>query len=178
LDVALGLVHRPLLAFLDEPTSGLDPQSRANLWEHVRRLRDEHATTVFLTTHYLDEADALCDRLLVIDHGQIVAQGTPEELRRRISGDIVTVQTTDPEHARRVIRDGLDERVGLRDLALAEDTLRVTVEHGDQALVEIMRALDGAGLPLSAIGVARPSLDDVFLTLTGRSLRDAEQLAA
>ncbi len=179
LDVALGLVHRPPLVFLDEPTAGLDPQSRANLWEHVRRLRDEHATTVFLTTHYLAEADALCDRLLVIDHGQIVAQGTPDELKRRIAGDIVTVEiAADPEHAHTVLRDRIGARAGVREIALADHTLRLTVEHGDQALVEIMRALDGAGLALSAIGVARPTLDDVFLTLTGRSLRDAEQTAA
>lgn len=179
LDVALGLVHQPPLVFLDEPTAGLDPQSRANLWEHVRRLRERHATTVFLTTHYLDEADALCDRLLVIDHGQIVAEGTPDELKRRISGDIVTVEVgASPERAREVIGDGVGVPAGVREISFADHTLRVTVEHGDQALVEIMRALDGAGIPISAIALARPSLDDVFLTLTGRSLRDAEQVAA
>lgn len=179
LDVALGLVHHPPLVFLDEPTAGLDPQSRANLWEHVRRLRERHATTVFLTTHYLDEADALCDRLLVIDHGQIVAEGTLDELKRRISGDIVTVEVgASPERAREVIGDGVGVPVGVREISFADHTLRVTVEHGDQALVEIMRALDGAGIPISAIALARPTLDDVFLTLTGRSLRDAEQVAA
>src|SRR5262249_60072808 len=92
LDIALGLVHRPPLVFLDEPTAGLDPHSRSNLWGHIRGLRDRHNTTVFLTTHYLDEADALCDRILIIDHGRIVAEGSPEELKRRVAGDVVTVE--------------------------------------------------------------------------------------
>src|SRR5213076_1550524 len=91
LDIALGLVHSPGLVFLDEPTTGLDPQSRSNLWDHIRRLRAELGTTVFLTTHYLDEADALCDRILVIDYGKIVAEGAPEELKRRIAGDVITL---------------------------------------------------------------------------------------
>src|SRR5215468_6636612 len=95
LDIALGLVHRPSLVFLDEPTAGLDPQGRSNLWGHVRKLRDARDTTVFLTTHYLDEADALCDRLLIIDHGRIVAEGSPEELKQRIAGDVVTIGVGD-----------------------------------------------------------------------------------
>ena len=96
LDIAMGLIHRPRLLFLDEPTTGLDPQSRSNLWEHIRALRDEHGVTVFLTTHYLEEADSLCDRVLVIDHGAIVAEGSPDELKRKVSGDAVTV-TASPE---------------------------------------------------------------------------------
>ena len=87
LDIALGLVHRPSLVFLDEPSAGLDPQSRSNLWQHIRRLRQDQHATIFLTTHYLDEADALCDRILIIDYGKIVAEGTPEELKQRISGE-------------------------------------------------------------------------------------------
>src|SRR5207244_1693866 len=95
LDIALGLVHQPPLVFLDEPTAGLDPHARSNLWGHIRRLRDEDGTTVFLTTHYLDEADALCDRILIIDHGRIVAEGSPNDLKRRISGDVVTVEVAE-----------------------------------------------------------------------------------
>src|SRR5690606_25534753 len=96
LDIALGLVHGPGPVFLDEPTTGLDPQSRANMWEHIRRLRDDLGTTVFLTTHYLGEADVLCDRIFVIDGGRIVAEGTAEELKSRISGDLVRVGVEDP----------------------------------------------------------------------------------
>src|SRR4051812_22879507 len=104
LDVALGLVHGPSVVFLDEPSTGLDPQSRANLWGHIRSLRAETGTTVFLTTHYLDEADALCDRILIIDHGRIVAAGTPDELKRRIAGDLVTFAlATENERAQRLL---------------------------------------------------------------------------
>jgi ABC-2 type transport system ATP-binding protein len=171
LDVALGLVHRPPLVFLDEPTAGLDPQARSNLWNHVRRLRDELNTTVFLTTHYLDEADALCDRILVIDHGLIVAEGTPDELKRRISGDVVVVEVAgDAERA----KAALAELAGVRDAAIEGTSLRLTVERGDQALPGLLRALDAAQVGLTSIALHRPTLDDVFLTLTGRSLRDED----
>jgi ABC-2 type transport system ATP-binding protein len=171
LDIALGLVHAPGLIFLDEPTTGLDPQSRANLWTHVRRLRDELNATVFLTTHYLEEADALCDRILIIDSGRIVAEGTPDELKHRISGDLVTVEVDsagEPQSAADAVQ-GLD---GVRDATLSGRTLRLSVDAGGQQLMGIMRALDAAGVPIASIQLARPTLDDVFLTLTGRSLRD------
>ncbi|MBS2964747.1 ATP-binding cassette domain-containing protein [Actinocrinis puniceicyclus] len=171
LDIALGLVHAPRLVFLDEPTTGLDPQSRANLWTHVRKLRDELGTTVFLTTHYLDEADALCDRILIIDSGRIVAEGTPEELKHRISGDLVTVELQAERDTRSAL-DALRELDGVRDAALHAKALRLTVDSGAQRLMGIMRALDAANVPIASIQLAHPTLDDVFLTLTGRSLRD------
>ncbi|HMF12281.1 MAG TPA: ATP-binding cassette domain-containing protein, partial [Gemmataceae bacterium] len=169
LDVALGLVHRPPLVFLDEPSAGLDPQSRSNLWRHIRGLRDELGTTVFLTTHYLDEADALCDRILVIDHGKIVAEGTPDELKRRISGEVVVVEIVGDAEKGRAALAGL---AGVRDATVDGTALRLTVERGDQALPGLLRALDTAGVGLASIALHRPTLDDVFLTLTGRSLRD------
>ena len=171
LDIALGLVHAPGLVFLDEPTTGLDPQSRANLWTHVRRLRDELNTTIFLTTHYLDEADALCDRILIIDSGRIVAEGTPEELKHRISGDLVTIELPGDRDGETAL-SSLKDVEGVRDATLSGKTLRVTVDAGGQQLMGIMRALDAAGVPIASIQLARPTLDDVFLTLTGRSLRD------
>ncbi|MEW2354353.1 ATP-binding cassette domain-containing protein [Spirillospora sp. NPDC029432] len=172
LDIALGLVHAPPLVFLDEPTTGLDPQSRGNLWEHIRRMRAEDGTTVFLTTHYLDEADALCDRILIIDHGAIVAAGTPGELKRRISGDVVTLELAADRDAGRA-RDSLAGHAAVREAAVTGRELRLTVEDGDHALMGLVRALDAAGVELVSLRLARPTLDDVFLTVTGRSLRDA-----
>ena len=169
LEIALGLVHQPPLVFLDEPTTGLDPQSRSNMWEHIRRLRSELGTTVFLTTHYLDEADALCDRLFVIDHGVIVAVGTPDELKRRISGDVVTLSVNGHAEAARSL---LGVSPVVREITVTDGSLRLTVEHGEEALPVLLRTLDGAGITMSAISLSRPTLDDVFLTLTGRSLRD------
>ncbi len=169
LDIALGLVHSPRLVFLDEPTTGLDPQSRSNLWEHIRALREELGSTVFLTTHYLDEADALCDRILVIDYGRIVAEGSPEELKRRISGDVITLTVTgDPAAAKGL----LAAHPGVRDSTLEGRSLRLAVEQGEEALPGLLRTLDAAGISMQSIQLARPTLDDVFLTVTGRSLRD------
>ncbi len=168
LDIALGLVHRPKLVFLDEPSTGLDPHSRANLWTHIRGLRDRDGATILLTTHYLDEADALCDRILIIDHGKIVASGSPEELKRRISGDLITFEVDDVARAGDVLR----ARPEARDLTPVNRGLRVTVDHGESQALPLMRALDDAGVKVGSLHVAHPSLDDVFLTLTGRSLRD------
>ena len=169
LEIALGLVHQPKLVFLDEPTTGLDPQSRSNMWEHIRRLRSDLGTTVFLTTHYLDEADALCDRLFVIDHGVTVASGTPDELKRRVSGDVVTLRVNGAPEAAQAL---LARTPVVREVSLADEALRLTVGHGEEALPALLRVLDGAGITMSAISLSRPTLDDVFLTLTGRSLRD------
>lgn len=173
LDVALGFVHEPLLLFLDEPTAGLDPQSRARLWDEVRGLREE-GTTVFLTTHYLEEADALCDRLAIIDHGRIIAQGTPDELKRRISGDVITLgldpQNGDLVHAREL----LETQPLVRELGTEGESLRLYVERGEEALPIILRALDRAGIDMRTVALSRPTLDDVFLRQTGRSLREAE----
>ena len=175
LDIALGLVHSPRLVFLDEPTTGLDPQSRSNLWDHIRRLREDLGTTIFLTTHYLDEADALCDRILVIDYGKIVAEGSPDELKRRISGDVITLSVSGgPDAAKGV----LTAHEAVRDVTVSGRSLRLTVDHGEEALPGMLRELDAAGLALQSIQLARPTLDDVFLTVTGRSLREDEPGAA
>lgn len=180
LEVALGIMHRPQVLFLDEPTTGLDPQSRSNMWQHIRRLRSDLGTTVFLTTHYLDEADALCDRLFVIDHGVIVAAGTPDELKRRVSGDVVTLSVNGaPDHgATGAARPLLAASPVTREITETDGTLRLTVDHGEEALPVLLRTLDGAGITMSAISLSRPTLDDVFLTLTGRSLRDDSPGAA
>ena len=171
LDVALGLVHKPALLFLDEPTTGLDPQSRARMWDEVSRLRDE-GTTVFLTTHYLEEADALCDRLGIIDHGRIVAEGTPEELKRAVAGDVVTLGVRGD---RRQAIEALRGQPFIREhdaLDAPGPALRVYVDRGETAMPAIFRVLDRHGIVLETITLSRPSLDDVFLRQTGRSLRE------
>jgi ABC-2 type transport system ATP-binding protein len=170
-DIAMGIIHEPKVVFLDEPTTGLDPQSRAHMWDEVRRLRSE-GMTVFLTTHYLEEADVLCDRVAIIDSGVIVAEGTPDALKREISGDIVTVGVGEDfaEKAAEVLtgQDYVSE-VEVRD----GGRLRLAVEAGQTAVPRVMRTLDEAGIVTATVEVHRPTLDDVFLTKTGRSLRES-----
>jgi ABC-2 type transport system ATP-binding protein len=167
-DIALGIIHQPKVVFLDEPTTGLDPQSRAHMWDEVRRLREE-GMTVFLTTHYLDEADALCDRIAIMDHGEIVAEGTPDALKQEISGDVVNISLTDSARAAQVL--GSSDFV--RKLETTDDGVRLYVDEAGSAIPQILRALDGDGVVLGGIELHRPSLDDVFLTKTGRTLRES-----
>ncbi|GCE31551.1 daunorubicin resistance protein DrrA family ABC transporter ATP-binding protein [Dictyobacter alpinus] len=171
LDLALGIVHRPKILFLDEPSLGLDPQSRAYLWDEVRRL---HAlgTTVFLTTHYLEEADSLCDRLAIIDGGKIVAEGTPAKLKQQIAGDVVTFRLTRPETAVEQAQQLLRNQPGVREMKSDQAELYVYVDQGEEALVVLLHLLEGAGIAVQSVALTRPSLDDVFLQQTGRSLRE------
>ncbi len=170
-EIALGIIHEPKIVFLDEPTTGLDPQSRAHMWDEIRRLRAD-GMTVFITTHYLDEADALCDRIAIMDHGEVVAEGTPADLKREISGDVVQVglDVTATGEAEKLL-DG-EEYVNRLEL-LDEGGLRLFVDEGATAIPRILRRVDAAGLDLRSIELHRPSLDDVFLTKTGRSLRES-----
>jgi ABC-2 type transport system ATP-binding protein len=169
-DIALGIIHAPKVVFLDEPTSGLDPQSRAHMWAEIRRLRDE-GMTIFLTTHYLDEADALCDRVSIMDYGQVVAEGTPAELKRDITSEVVTVGLPGgPASAVKVLES---EPFVNRHESIEDGSLRLYVNDGATAIPLILRTLDHAGIALGSIELHRPSLDDVFLTKTGRSLRES-----
>jgi ABC-2 type transport system ATP-binding protein len=170
LDIALGLVHSPAVLFLDEPTTGLDPQSRANLWDHIRALRDQ-GTTVFLTTHYLEEADALCDRLMIMDHGQIVAEGTPRALKQEVSGDAILISLRPGDGAERAV-PVLRAQPYVRELTAEDSQLRLYVDDGGAALPLLIRLLDQAGIGIRSISMSEPTLDDVFLRQTGRSLRD------
>ncbi|HEX6489141.1 MAG TPA: ATP-binding cassette domain-containing protein [Candidatus Dormibacteraeota bacterium] len=167
LDIGVGLAHRPLVLFLDEPTTGLDPQSRARLWDEVKRLRDG-GTTVFITTHYMDEADVLCDRLAIIDHGRIVVEGTPIELKRQVAGDVVTIGVSDGARALELLRS----QPFVREASADDGQVRLYVDRGEAAMPAVLRLLDGAGVELSELELHRPSLDDVFLRQTGRSLRE------
>jgi len=168
LDVGLGIVHTPAVLFLDEPTTGLDPQARARMWDEIRRLR-ELGTTVFLTTHYLEEADALADRLAIIDHGEIVAAGTADELKRQVAGDVVTLGVNGSTEQ---VLETVRLQPFVREASSEDGQVRLYVEHGETAVPQLLRVLDGAGLEAASIALHRPSLDDVFLRQTGRSLRD------
>jgi ABC-2 type transport system ATP-binding protein len=168
LDVGLGIVHRPHVLFLDEPTTGLDPQARARMWDEIRVLR-EKGTTVFLTTHYLEEADVLADRLAIIDQGRIVAEGTADELKRQVAGDVVTLGVDGAtEHVLETVR----RQPFVREATREDGIVRLYVDRGETAVPLLLRLLDGAGLSAESIALHRPSLDDVFLRQTGRSLRD------
>jgi len=171
LNIGIGMVHRPALLFLDEPTTGLDPQARARLWEEIRKLR-ETGTTVFLTTHYLEEADALCDRLAIIDHGKIVAEGSPSELKREIAGDVVTIGVNG--HGQSVV-DLLCTQPFVREASLEDGLVRLYVDKGEEAVPAVLRLLDSNGMAPSTMNLHRPSLDDVFLKKTGRSLRESAE---
>ena len=174
LDIAMGLIHRPPLLFLDEPSTGLDPHSRANLWDHIARLRAEFGTTIVLTTHYLDEADEAAERVLVIDHGRVIADGTADELKGGVSGDLVTFTVADAEAAAAgaAIAEKLPTAREVEVVPGRETGVRLRIERGDAVLPELLRSLDGSGIALTTVRVQRPTLDDVFLTLTGRSLRE------
>lgn len=176
LDVAMGLVHAPTLLFLDEPSTGLDPQSRANLWEHILRMRTEHDMTIVLTTHYLDEADSMAERVVVVDHGQVIADDDPETLKADLAGDRIAVDADRVDAAAQLAR--LVSRLpGARDVETSGTGVRARVQHGPTALPELMRAAGESGVRVAAAQVQRPTLDDVFLTLTGRSLREEGQAA-
>jgi ABC-2 type transport system ATP-binding protein len=171
LDVAMGMIHQPQLLFLDEPSAGLDPHSRSNLWEHVARMRAEHGTTMFLTTHYLDEADSAAGRVIVIDHGRIIADGTPDQLKSKVSGDLVTVTLAD-QAASPAAAAVVGNLPTAHEVTVDGDIVRFRVAHGSTVTPQVVRALDTADIQLLATQVQRPTLDDVFLSLTGRSLRD------
>ena len=171
LDVALGLMHAPPLIFLDEPSTGLDPQSRANLWQHILDLRAKYGTTVFLTTHYLEEADRYAERVMVMDKGRVIADDTATRLKANLAGDLLTfgfATTTDAEAAVAVI-----QRLTDREVRRDEASVVLTAPEGDALLPAAVRALDAAGLSVRTATGVPPTLDDVFLALTGRTLREA-----
>ncbi|HTF06733.1 MAG TPA: ATP-binding cassette domain-containing protein [Asanoa sp.] len=169
-DIALGIIHEPRVVFLDEPTTGLDPQSRAHMWEEIRRLRSE-GMTVFITTHYLEEADALCDRIAIMDNGEVVAEGTPAALKREISHDVITVGLNGATTEAAAVLDSAVFVARLEKLDTG-DGLRLFVDDGATAMPQVLRELERNGVTLKSIELHRPSLDDVFLTKTGRSLRE------
>jgi ABC-2 type transport system ATP-binding protein len=177
LDVAMGLVHRPAVLFLDEPTTGLDPQARAETWAEIARLATHERLTVMLTTHYLEEADHLADRLLIVDRGRAVAQGSPDSLKSELRGDAVVIELEpDADLARADATIGA--AAGTREITVEGRTIRTRVDHGAAAVPAVLAALEKQSIEVAAVTVARPSLDDVYLRHTGRSFAAAEEVAA
>ena len=176
LDVALGLVHRPSVLFLDEPTTGLDPEARAAMWVEVQRLAEQEQLTILLTTHYLEEADQLAERVAIVSRGAIVAEGRPEELKRGLRGEAVTVELTEPrgDEAAAILAnlDGADE------INVDGAHVRTRVPNGAEAIPSILSALEGSGIQVASVSAARPSLDDVYLHYTGREFAAEDAAAA
>jgi ABC-2 type transport system ATP-binding protein len=173
LDIAMGLVHRPRVFFLDEPTTGLDPEVRAVMWEEIARLAGEEGLTILLTTHYLEEADRLAGRLVIVDRGRLVAEGSPEELKAELRGDAIQIELSEPEANGRV-QGALDRLQRVREVALDGRSLRARVDDGAAAVPAVLAALESKGVQVASVTVARPSLDDVYLRHAGRAFSEAD----
>ncbi|MDD1769582.1 MAG: ATP-binding cassette domain-containing protein [Methanomassiliicoccales archaeon] len=172
LELAEGLIHRPKILFLDEPTLGLDVQTRAVMWDHIRDLKVKHNMTVFMTTHYLEEADSLCDKIGIIDLGRIMALDTPATLKRSLGGDVlqIKVNQTDAD-----ISNAIQAAGGVLEVKKEGAEYRVKVTNGETQLVSVLKAVTDSGGQVASVSLQRPNMDQVFLEYTGRSLRDAEQ---
>jgi ABC-2 type transport system ATP-binding protein len=169
LELASGLINRPKLLFLDEPTLGLDVQTRAAVWEYIRRLKVEFHMTLFMTTHYLDEADNLCDRIALIDHGKILKIGSPRELKESIGGDIIEVEVQDGSKDLSESIRGIDH---VLDVRKTNSEYRIKTELGEETAPAVMEALRLGGAKVVRISIAKPSLDQVYLEYTGKSIRE------
>jgi ABC-2 type transport system ATP-binding protein len=172
LDVALGLVHQPKVLFLDEPTTGLDPEARAELWREIERLARDEEMTILLTTHYLEEADRLASRLVIVDRGRIVATGSPEELKSELRGDTVQVELAETRNGDAAA--AVQRLPGVSELTLDGRLLRARVDNGAAAIPSMITALERRGLRVAAATIARPSLDDVYLRHAGRSFNEED----
>ncbi|MFG2089566.1 MULTISPECIES: ATP-binding cassette domain-containing protein [unclassified Spirillospora] len=165
LEIARGLLHSPRVLFLDEPTVGLDPQTRSSIWDYIRQLKEAEEITIFMTTHYMDEAE-YCDRIAIMDSGTIVALDTPEALKAGVGEDRVRIQTADDEAAIAAIKERFD-----LEAVMSEGAVTFRVASGEEF---VPRLFAGLGVPIRSVSVSRPSLDDVFMSFTGSTIRDAE----
>jgi ABC-2 type transport system ATP-binding protein len=171
----MGLVHRPSVLFLDEPTTGLDPQARSEMWAEIARLATQERLTILLTTHYLEEADHLAGHLAIVDRGRLVAQGSPEELKSELRGDAVVVELA-PDASVDTARTTIEALA--REVTVAGRTIRARVDHGASAVPSVLASLERAAVPVAAVTVARPALDDVYLRHTGRTFAAAAEEVA
>lgn len=171
LEVARGLMHRPRILFLDEPTLGLDPQTRRRIWDYIERLKREESITIMLTTHYMDEADHLCDRVGIIDYGRIVALDEPERLKDGLEGDIVLLEVGRPEGHFELLRS----QAYVKDVRLVDGVFHLAVSGGERCIPELIKAVMGGGGEVRSVGLKRPSLEDVFIHHTGRRIREESE---
>ena len=171
LELACGLINRPRVLFLDEPTLGLDVQTRAKIWEYIKLLKKEYGMTLFMTTHYLEEADALCDRVAIIDHGKILVVGSPEELKSSLGGDIITLSVNEDKNI-----SGLIEKIeNVREVKHVKNGYRIKVKDGELTAPLIIEALRSEGIKVTRLSLSKPSLNEVYLEYTGKSMRDQEE---
>jgi ABC-2 type transport system ATP-binding protein len=165
LEIARGLIHYPKILFLDEPTIGLDPQTRKHVWDYIRKLKEEHGITVVMTTHYMEEADSLCDRIAIIDQGKIIAMGTPDQLKDSLGGDIVLIRTPQPERMEKAAH-GISKKAKIDD-----GRISLSVEQADKKVLELMERARRDRIEITSLNIHKPTLDDVFLHYTGRDIR-------
>jgi len=171
LELAEGLIHRPQVLFLDEPTLGLDIQTRTAIWEYIRELKKNNVITVFLTTHYLEEADGLCDRVAIIDHGKIVALDTPENLKHSVGGDVISLEVASDKD----LTEDLRRVPGVMDARKEDGQYRIKAVNGEELTPVVLKAVWDQGAVVTSVNLSHPTLDQAFLEYTGRSMRDAEQ---
>lgn len=171
LELACGLVNRPRVLFLDEPTLGLDVQTRAATWDYIKRLKEEYGMTIFMTTHYLEEADALCNRIAIIDHGKILAIGSPEELKSNLGGDIITLSVNENKD----ISSFIEKIENVKEVKRTKNEYRIKVKNSESIAPLIIDALRNEGIKVIRLSLSKPSLNDVYLEYTGRSMRDQEE---
>ena len=169
LEIARGLLHRPSVLFLDEPTLGLDPQTRNHLWQYIATLAREKGITIILTTHYMEEADRLCNRVAIMDHGKIIALDTPKNLKDGIGGDVVTIQSTDPDAIVAALTEPWISRIEQHN-----NEVIITLQNAEQHVSTIVTLLNTKQVPIESIAIHKPTLEDVFLTFTGKTIREQE----
>ena len=168
LEIARGLMHSPKVLFLDEPTLGLDPQTRRRLWDYIKKINQEQKLTIILTTHYMDEADFLCDRIAIIDQGKIIALDTPEKLKEILGGDVVSLETSETDK----FKELLDKLEGVKEVKVLDKKLNITVDNGSKLIPKIFHLSNENNITVDSVTVKRPSLEDVFIHYTGRTIRD------
>jgi ABC-2 type transport system ATP-binding protein len=173
LEIARGLMHHPRVLFLDEPTLGLDPQTRNHIWEYIKSLNKEEGVTIILTTHYMEEADHLCNRIAIIDHGEIVALDTPDALKSMLGGDIITLEIENPDNLARLC--DIYKKNGCANIvSQKKNEVFITVKEGERQIPHILALASSAGISILSVSLRKPTLDDVFLHHTGRAIRDRE----